>query len=155
MKNKNHLTRLLAIAVIIFFAACTKQNEKPVQTASSEEDFMSNELLAGEIITDQVTPGIYVIRRFIDTGDDETAQFNGYTFEFQADGDFIATTNTGAVFSGRWRVNSAETRMEIVIGGNEALEDLDDDDWDIDRLTNRRIRISAPDPDIVVFVRQS
>ena len=77
------------------------------------------------------------------------------TASAQADGDLIATTNTGTTFSGRWRVNSAETRMEIVIGGTEALEDLDDDDWRIDRLTNRRIRISAPDPDIVVFVRQS
>ena len=43
--------------------------------------------------------------------------------------------------------------MELRIGGNAALKDLDDDDWRVRLLTDQRIRISAPDPDIVVFVK--
>ena len=140
--------------ILCSFWSCSKEKVNPPQTTNVEEDLTSISLLPGEIITDQVTPGIYVIRRFIDTGDDETAQFNGYTFNFRANGNLIATTNTGARFIGRWRVNSAETRMTIEISGTEALEDLNDDDWRIDVLTANRIRISAPDPDIVVFVRQ-
>lgn len=144
--------RLIVTATIICSAfSCSKDAAKP--TTTTEQDLTSTALLPGEIASDIVTPGVYRILRFIDTGDDETAQFNGYTFQFQADGDLVATTNTGAVFNGRYRLNSAETRMNIVIGGTPALEDLDDDDWRVDRLTTTRIRISAPDPDIVVFTR--
>jgi hypothetical protein len=145
--------RLVAAAAIICSLwSCSKESAKP--TATTTQDLTSTALLPGEIASDIVTPGIYRIFRFIDTGDDETAQFNGYTFDFQADGDLVATTNTGAVFNGRYRLNSAETRMTIVISGTPALEDLDDDDWRVDRLTTTRIRISAPGPDIAVFVRQ-
>jgi len=86
-----------------------------------------------------------------DTGDDETAQFNGYTFQFQKDGDLIATTANGEVFNGSWSLNSAETIMTIEISGNEALKDLDDDDWTVVRITNQKIRIKANGPDMVIF----
>jgi hypothetical protein len=145
------LRLIVAATIICSVWSCSKDAAKP--TTTTEQDLTSTALLHGEIASDIVTPGVYRIFRFIDTGDDETAQFNGYTFQFQADGDLVATTNTGAVFNGRYRLNSAETRMNIVIGGTPALEDLDDDDWRVDRLTTTRIRISAPDPDIVVFTR--
>ena len=135
---------LLAMSAIVFTLwSCSK--DAVVAPADDEA------LQAGEVIEKQPKPGIYTITKFIDTGDDETAQFNGYTFEFQADGDFIATTNTGAVFNGFWDLNGAETMMELVISGTNALEDLDDDDWEVIRITNQRIRIKAPGPDKVVF----
>ena len=154
MKNHIFKTRRLLLAAIIICSlwSCSKQTAKPAD--NTQQDLSSTSLLHGEIASDIVTPGVYRILRFIDTGDDETAQFNGYTFDFQADGDLVATTNTGAVFNGRYRLNSAETRMTIVISGTPALEDLDDDDWRVDRLTTTRIRISANGPDIAVFVRQ-
>lgn len=137
---------------MLAFAACTKQDIKtPVaeNSVTTDDDF----LRPGELITEQVSPGLYKIERFTDTGDDETAQFNGYTFDFQADGTLVATTNTSTQFTGRWRVNSAETRMTIVISGNNALEDLDDDDWKVQRITNQRIKIKAQGPDVVVFTK--
>ena len=119
----------------------------------TDDELVGTSLLAGERLVADVSPGLYRIAKFIDTGDDETAQFNGYKFRFKANGDLIATTNTGQVFTGKWNLNSQQTRMELQIGGNAALNDLDDDDWRIKILTDQRIRISAPDPDIVVFVK--
>lgn len=144
---------LIAVSVcMLAFAACTKQDIKtPVAENVITTDV--DVLKPGELITEEVTPGLYKIERFTDTGGDETAQFNDYTFDFQADGTLVATTNTSAQFTGRWRVNSAETKMTIVISGNNALKDLDDDDWKVQRLTNQRIKIKAQGPDVVVFTK--
>lgn len=132
---------LIGIAGIL--SSCSKE-----QISLTDE-----EVLPDESILRQPSPGNYSVFKFIDTGDDETSQFTGYVFEFQADGDLIATTNTGAVFTGFWDLNSAETMMEISIAGTDALEDLDDDDWTVNRITNSRIGIFAPGPDRVIFQR--
>jgi hypothetical protein len=145
---------LIALTAIIIFmlSSCTK--EKVTAPAPQQSSLTSDDALqVGEIVAETVTPGTYTVLRFIDTGDDETAQFNGYTFQFQADGDLIARRN-GQVFNGRWRLNSAETRMTIIISGTAALNDLDDDNWRVNRLTNQRISLSKPGPDRVVFVMQ-
>ena len=108
---------LMMVAVMLIVSSCSQDN---AMLPTTEEV-----LAEGEILAKQPSPGVYVISKFIDTGDDETAQFNGYTFEFQADGDLIAKKGT-QTFNGTWDLNSAETMMDIVIGGNEALKDLDD-----------------------------
>jgi hypothetical protein len=101
----------------------------------------------------QPSPGVYKIQKFIDTGEDETSQFNGYKFNFQANGVLIVTTGTGQTFNGSWDLNSAETVMTPNLAGNAALDDLDDDDWQVVSITNRAIKIQADGTDIVTFVR--
>ena len=147
----------LATSSMLFYS-CSKQDlSSPAATqqavTSQDDQLLGNSLLAGEQLVSDISSGLYRIAKFIDTGDDETAQFNGYKFRFKANGDLIATTKTGQVFTGKWDLNSQGTRMELQIGGNGALNDLDDDDWRVRILTDQRIRISAPDPDIVVFVK--
>jgi hypothetical protein len=56
-------------------------------------------------------------------------------------------------FNGSWDLNSAETVMTLNIAGNNALDDLDDDDWSVTKITNLKIKIKANGPDIVVFER--
>lgn len=157
MKNNAFkLLRLIAVAAIVInLSSCLKENAKPSPNvnAYTEEQLVSEGLLPGETVVAAVSPGLYRIAKFIDTGDDETAQFNGYKFRFKANGALVATTNNGKVFTGSYALNSDQTRMEIEIEGTEALKDLDDDDWKVALLTNTRIRLTAPDPDIVVFVK--
>lgn len=142
------MTKMLAVpflGCLLFIAAsCNKEDVQNVIPA--DPDFG-----VSEIDLKQPKPGVYTIFKFIDTGDDETAQFNGYTFEFKADGSLIATTNTGVVSNGSWDLNLAETVMTINLSGNDALEDLDDDDWQVVRITNTTIKIKANGPDIVVW----
>src|SRR4030095_7890289 len=99
MKNLTKLFIAPALLLCLIVISCTKEN----QTITPPED----QLVAGEILQKQPSPGIYKIIKFIDTGDDETAQFNGYTFEFQADHDLIVTTANGQTFTGSWSLNSA------------------------------------------------
>ena len=145
---KTLLTRLFTILLIVSAWSCTKEKVPPVATSASSDE---EQLLPSEVVTANVAPGLYRIVKFIDTGDDETSQFNGYRFRFRANGELIATTNAGKAFRGSWDLNSAQTMMNISISGNDALEDLDDDDWRVITLTNMRIRLRSPGPDIVVF----
>jgi hypothetical protein len=146
----NRIKQLLALSAVLagglFISSCTDDARSIVPV--TDDSGNSTEAAAKE-----PAPGVYVITRFIDTGGDETAQFNGYTFTFEADGGFIATTSGGQTFNGSWELNNLETVMTLNIAGNEALDDLDDDDWTVGRITNTRIRISAPGPDVVMFTR--
>ena len=149
------LLRIIAVFVVVASLwSCSKEEAKPASSVNySDQQLLSETVLPGEMTAATVSPGVYRIAKFIDTGDDETAQFNGYKFRFRANGQLVATTNTGKVFNGTWKLNSAGTMMEINISGNKALEDLDDDDWNVNILTTTRIRLSAPGPDVVVFVK--
>lgn len=145
MKNILKLFYVPVVLVSIMMIAGSCSKDESIATVVEEE------MAPGEIAMKEPEPGIYQITKFIDTGDDETAQFNNYLFEFQADGDFIAVKSNGTTFNGSWDLNSAETIMTLNIAGNEALDDLDDDDWKVVKITNQKIKIRANGPDIVIF----
>src|SRR5438874_1135695 len=100
---------VIALFAIISFWSCTKEKVSTPAAQQSSSLTQDDALQPGESIAPQVVPGIYTITKFIDTSVDETAQFNGYTFDFQADHDLVVTTNTSAKFTGRWRTNAADT----------------------------------------------
>ena len=134
--KRNLLTPISLVAIIAIIGmswSCTKENASAPaqQTAASSND---EALQAGETITADVTPGIYTILRFIDTGDEHTSDFTGYTFEFRADGTLVATEN-GVVHTGTWRLRKAGTKMDISISGTAALNNLDDDSWTVVKTT--------------------
>ena len=135
---------VLLVCVMMMVSSCSKEDQ--ASPTVTDTDFGADEIAAK-----QPSPGTYTIFKFIDTGDDETAQFNGYKFQFQANGALIVTTGSGQVFNGSWDLNSAETVMTINIAGNNALDDLDDDDWQVVKITNTTIKIKANGPDIVVW----
>ena len=150
--KKYLLTFLYPVAIIAIIGmswSCTKENASVSSAPPSEDEALQ----AGETITANVVPGTYSILRFIDTGDDITADYNGYTFEFQADGTLIATKGANT-FTGTWKLNSAQTRMTINIHGTKALNNLSDDSWKVARITDQRISIKKAGPDKVVFIMQ-
>ena len=148
---KKYLTFLYLVATIAIIGmswSCTKESAS-VSSASSQDEALQ----AGENITANIVPGTYTILRFIDSGDDITADYNGYTFTFKADGMLIATKGANT-FTGTWKLNSAQTRMTINIKGTKALNNLSDDSWKVARITDHRIVIKKAGPDKVVFVMQ-
>ena len=150
--KKNLLTSLYLVAftaIIGMSWSCTKENASAPapQTNNLTEDVLQ----AGEISSAVVVPGIYSILKFVDTGDDITSDYTGYTFEFRADGTLLATKN-GIVFTGTWKENSAQTQMAISIKGTPELKNLSDDSWKIVLITDHRISLKKPGPDKVIFV---
>ena len=90
MKTLKFMMVLLAMPAILFLGSCTKDNQvNPSSGNSSSNLAQDNVLLPGEFVQGAVSPGTYTITKFIDTGDDQTALFAGYMFDFTADGAFI------------------------------------------------------------------
>jgi len=146
--KKNLLTPLYLVAfAAIIGMSCTKENASAPQTNNLSEDVLQ----AGEVSSAVVVPGIYSILKFVDTGDDITSEYNGYTFEFKADGTLLATKN-GTVYTGTWRENQAQTKMAININGTPELKNLSDDSWKIVLITGNRISLKKAGPDKVIFV---
>lgn len=142
--------RLLTLSVLIFATwSCTKEK---VQTPAAQQSSVSSDdaLAPGENLVDSLVYGTYKITKFVDSGVDNSGEFNGYTFEFQSDNDFVAHKN-GVTYNGRWRTNAAQTKMAINITGTAALDDLDGNDWAITKTTDTRIIIQRKGPDKVVF----
>jgi hypothetical protein len=152
--KKNLLTPLYLVAVIAIIGmswSCTRENASapaPQTNISDNEDILQ----AGEVSSAVVVPGIYSILKFIDTGDDITTDYTGYTFEFKSDGTLVATTDLGAVFTGTWKENQAQTKMAINIHGNAKLNNLSDDSWKVVLISNHRISLKKAGPDKVIFV---
>jgi len=143
MKNLfKTLTAPLVVCLMMTVSSCQKDST----TTPADQT-----LAPGEVAYKQPKPGVYMITKFTDSGDDKTSIFNGYTFEFQANGGFIATTANAEVFNGSWSLNPAETVMTLNIAGNAALNNLDDDNWKVIKITNMKIKIKKNGPDMVIF----
>lgn len=86
---------------------------------------------------------------FFDGDDgDETSQFNGFTFTFNAQGNVIATRN-GNTDTGTWLVRQDDGRTELEIDFNDNDDPLDelDEDWEVIELTPSRIKLQDLDDD--------
>jgi hypothetical protein len=144
---KTHLLIALS-AIILVLSSCTK--EKITAPAEQRSLTYDEVLQPGEVVASAPTSATIFVIRFIDNGADETAQFNGYIFEVQSDGNFIATTNTGDTFIGTWIYNDERDRVIINISGTPALDDLSGN-WRVRTVTNQRLVLTRPGPDRVVF----
>ncbi|HBY66422.1 MAG: hypothetical protein CMC07_11515 [Flavobacteriaceae bacterium] len=97
--------------------------------------------------------GTWRITQFIDSGDDETSDFNGFVFTFNSDGTVIANRDELSV-SGTWSVNDSSNSSDDDDGSSNDInfnlffdvpetndfEDLNDD-WDLVSASNSKIEL--------------
>lgn len=124
--------------------------------ACSEDDSNddNNNSNTGSSSVDQTiqvaTSGNWVITNFIDSGDDETSNFNGYEFTFNSDGTVVAT-NGNTTVNGTWSVSDSNSSSDddsiedddfilTFPASNALFEDLNDD-WDFVSVTNNKIEL--------------
>ncbi len=69
-------------------------------------------------ITDMVVSGSWIVTSFIDSGVDETDDFSGYVFTFNANGSLTASNGTNTI-EGSWSITS-----------DDSSDDSPDDDFD-------------------------
>ena len=79
----------------LFFTACTKDVDDGNNFANLQADI--------ETITNNVSTGSWVITNFIDSGKNETGDFTGYGFSFNADGSLVADNATNNA-TGTWSI---------------------------------------------------
>jgi hypothetical protein len=83
--------------------------------------------------------GVWKVAHYIDSGKDETSDFNGYTFDFQTSGKFVAKFSTRTT-EGTWNENSSSKKLDIKISGDQKLDDISDD-WLIMEKTSTSIKL--------------
>jgi len=108
------ITTVFFLAGIIVLQSCTTDDDSSSSNTNTEEQIMQAQSIANT--------GTWVITNFNDSGENETGDFNGYTFDFASDGVLTATNGTNTL-SGTWSITD---------DSNSSDDDSDDDDDDID-----------------------
>ena len=113
-------------------------------TCSSDDDGSNQNDNSQEIaeIESEIESGTWRITSYIDSGNDETNDFNGYNFTFSTNGTLTATNGT-TTYTGTWSVTDSSNSSDdsndeddidfnIFFPAPESndFEDLNDD-WDI------------------------
>lgn len=121
----------LVLAAILSLAACSNDDSSPVTPV---------------VIENQVKSGSWQITSFVDSGNDETAHFNGYTFTFGPNGTITATngnqshTGSYSILDGNSNDDSLQDLEFNIAFMDNDFEDLSED-WDIISQSSAKIEL--------------
>ena len=143
MKKVCNLGLLLMLSFSLMSSMCSNDDD-----GGSPND---NSLEIAEIVT-IAQSGTWRITNFNDSGQNETSDFNGYDFSFNADGSLVATNGSNSL-TGTWSVtddsNSSDDSSSdddidfnifFPVPESNDFEDLNDD-WDIVSTSSTRIEL--------------
>lgn len=127
---KTRILSALLVIIAVFAVSCEKSDSSSTDT--------------GQI----VTSGTWRVTLFTDSGNNETADFNGYTFTF-SDGGTLTAIKSGVSKTGTWSVSSSSNKFNIDLGPkidtNKPLGELTDD-WKILSKSATEIRLTDDNP---------
>lgn len=146
MKKGNLIILCMLVLVTILTACSSDDDSNPINNTDNTADISQT--------TTIVTTGNWVISSFIDSGQDETNNFNGYTFTFNTDGSLVAT-KAGTTVNGSWSItdddddnsdddsdgdSSNDIDFNIVFNAPDDFTELSDD-WDIISKSETKIEL--------------
>ncbi len=145
MKNLKTTSAIMFIALLI--VGCSKDD------SSNTNDDSSN---SADQVQEIAQNGTWRISYFFDTDEDETSNFNGYSFTFGEDG-VVTAINGNSTVTGDWSVQDDNGNSSTDDDGNSTddddfiiffpvpesndFEDLNDD-WDIISVTANKIELT-------------
>lgn len=118
---KKNIFKLAIVSMVLLTAACTTDSEK---------DDMANlaQLQADvEEITNTAMTGTWSITNFVDSGKNETADFEGYSFSFNLDGSLVADSGSVTV-TGTWSLTIDDDPDDDSNDDSSSSNDDGDDD---------------------------
>ena len=123
-----HMKKMFVFAGLcsMLFISCTKKDDSPGSVA------------------DAVTTGTWRVTHFSERTNNETDDFNGYTFTFQSNGKVLASKG-GVIKEGNWSESTSSQKLVIDLGAksdaNKPLGELTDD-WVITSKTATKINLT-------------
>jgi len=106
MKKRIFWSLLFAVSLLVTTSCSTSDDS---DSSNNNNNNNSNDAaIAIQETTDAVTAGQWVITKFIDSEQDETNDFNGYTFTFNDDGSLVAVNGSNTV-NGSWSVTDSSS----------------------------------------------
>ena len=141
MPMKNTIKKaLFALSLIVVFYSCSKDENNP------DEEITVADMAK---IKAAMTTGEWIVTYYFDSGVDDTNDYVGYSFTFQADGNLGATDGNTAL-SGAWSMTTSdngtddtvddEIEFEIFFTSPDIFAELSDD-WDILKFTSGKIEL--------------
>ena len=144
--KKGNLGIVILLCVFAFVTSCSSDDDATTSPTDNTVDINQT--------TNIVTSGDWIIASFIDSGQDETNDFNGYTFAFNANGSLIATKNATTV-NGTWSITDDDDDSSDDDSDGDSSNDIDfniffsapddftdlSDDWDIVSRSETRIEL--------------
>jgi hypothetical protein len=92
-------------------------------------------------LTNILIDGQWFVQSYIDDGDDETNDYNGYALTFNADGSVLAV-NSNNTIGGTWSVVTSGSGLDVILDFGAAIPfDEFNDDWDVDTYTTTRVEL--------------
>ena len=138
MKKGFYFSLLLMLSFSLMSSTCSSDDDNGGQINNSQEIAQ---------IENYVQSGTWRITSYVDSGQDETSDFNGYTFTFGLDGTLTAVNATNTM-TGTWSVTDDSISSSDDIDFNiffpvpetNDFEDLNDD-WDIVSSTSTKLEL--------------
>ena len=106
----------LIAALSLFVVACDSSDDS--------NDDNNNNSNSADLTSEIMEQGDWQITYFNDSGEDQTNDFNGYTFVFNADGTVVAS-NSNQTVNGTWNIFDDSSNSSSDDDGNSS----DDDDF--------------------------
>ncbi|SFT44397.1 hypothetical protein SAMN05216474_0601 [Lishizhenia tianjinensis] len=129
---------LFVLGASLVLGACSKS-----KTTQKEMDNLKDSAMLGD----------WTVSKMIDSGDDETSNFQGYIFSFNEDGTLVATNNVNT-YNGTWSVTSSDSGSDDDSSDDSDIDfniafnvpesnDFDDliDDWDVLSHSDNKIEL--------------
>jgi hypothetical protein len=137
MKNRKKLKfGILFIVALTFMACSSDDNNNDTNNNNTNTEIQQT--------SDLMTSSDWIITNFNDSGQDETSNFNGYTFSFNSNGTLVATNGSNMV-SGTWSIvddssnddsnDNDDIDFNIFFASPDEFTDLSED-WNIVSKTN-------------------
>lgn len=143
MKNGFFYSMLIMLSLTLMSSTCS--------TDDDDGGPNNNQNIAE--IENTVESGTWRITNFVDSGQNETNDFNGYNFTFAVNGTLTATNGSNTL-AGTWSVTDDSNSNDDDGGSNDDVDfniffpvpdsnDFEDlnDDWDIVSYTNTKIEL--------------
>lgn len=142
LNNLRPIALVLSISLALF--SCSTDDDSNNNDQNNNGNGQSAQQVA-----DMAQSGTWIVSSFIDSGQDETNDFAGYTFDFQTDGTLVAT-NGNQTLNGTWSVTSSNSNDDddsdndfnifFPVDEDHDFDDLNDD-WDIVSANDNRIEL--------------
>lgn len=106
-------------------------------------------------LTTTLLDGEWIVTLFEEDGDNQTAQYEDFVFDFQENNEVIA--DNGTIVEGIWNAFNNDQEMSLDFGViNDLLEQLNDDDWEVVQIEIDRVELidvsgGGGGTDILVF----
>lgn len=147
---------------VFLYSVVMVLNLSLIVSCSTNEDDSTNTTVEIQQLESAAEAGTWRITNLVDSGEDETSDFNGYNFSFNTDGSLVAT-NGSATITGTWSVtrddddDDVDFNISFPVPDSNDFDDLNED-WDIVSYSDTIINLididdDSGDTDMLTFER--